>query len=589
MPLRLGLLACFAACLSSCSRGEAAPTTPSAEDAPPVAWRGWEAEAFEQAQSEQKYLLVSVQAAWCHWCHVMNDETFGNARIRQLLADRYVAIKVDSDDRPDLAERFQDYAWPATVLLTPDAQMVIGVRGYRSPEDFAPMLEQVASGQMPVDTAAEDDGPPPELDALRIAARERMDQLFDEDAAGWGQRQKYPYFAPVEHSYFRALVLGEDDWRDRALRTLEGTADLIDPVFGGVYQYSLRGGWTHPHYEKIAAVQADALAGFATAALYDPDPRWLERAERVRAYIAEFMTDPDGGFYTSQDADLSHDVTGTQYYAMQDAERRALGFPRVDPHLYTDLNGRMIEALVRLHRADPSKGALQMAMRAADRMEPRREEDGGFRHDDAQEPLRFLRDQAWMLRAELALHEATGQPRFEEAAVRTATFVMEQLGSPEGGFFAHTEDPAAVGVFAERRVPVVENGVLARGLLHLARIKADESYRAAAESAVQSVSVREVRRSGRRAGDLLIALEQMVAPYVLVSVVGPDDEPTQALHNAAFRMPVINRLVELGRPGESRYPFPGEPAAFMCNQDSCSRPMFEPEAVAEAARGFLGR
>lgn len=574
----------------SCTHGPGSATTPGPSEAPPpLEWHEWEAAAFEKAQAEDRYLLVSVQAGWCHWCHVMNAETFGDPRVRRLLADRFVAIKVDSDDRPDLAERFQDYAWPATVLLTPDAQIVVALRGYRSPDDFAPLLQEVAEGREPVDTGAIDDAPPPELDALRVAARTALDGLYDEAGGGWGERQKYPYFGPVEHGYFRSTVLGEDAWRARALQTLEGTADLIDPVFGGVYQYSLQGDWTHPHFEKIAAVQADALAGFSLAALHEDDPRWREHAERVRRYVAEFLEDPDGGFYASQDADLSHEVTGTAYYALDEAERRAIGIPPVDRHLYSDLNGRMIEALVRQHRADPESGALAMAQRAAERMEARREQDGGYRHDDAHEPLRFLRDQAWMLLAELALHEATGDARYEVRARGTAGFVLATLASPDGGFYAHTEDPAAVGVFAQRRVPVIENGVVARGLLKLSRLSGEDVYREAATSAMQSASIREARGAGRRVGNLLMALEELAAPYVLVSVVGPDGEATGALHDAAFRMPIDNRLVELGRPGASRYPYPGEPAAYMCNHDSCSRPISDVSRLRDAATQFLTR
>lgn len=562
--------------------------------APEFEWREWNAETFAEAAREGKFLLVSVQASWCHWCHVMNDETFGHEDVRRLVADHYIVIKVDSDARPDLAERFRDYAWPATVILTPDAQVVRALRGYRPPGPFATLLAQAQRGEI---TASDDwqqsgaNTEAPELAALRQTAIAALDSLYDDEAAGWGQRQKYPYFGPVEHAFFRNSLRGEAVWKERALATLEGTAQLIDPVFGGVYQYSLRRRWDAPHFEKIAAVQADALSGFALASIQTGDARWDAPMMDVVRYLAEFFTSSAGTFYTSQDADLSHEVTGTDYYAMSDAERRSLGIPRIDANVYVDLNAMLIQSLVLAHRAGVD-GALAMAETSAEALQAWRRDDGGYDHGGvagesaSRDSLRYLRDQALMLRAELSLLEVTGNVAWKERAERTAGFVLGQL-SAERGFYAHTEDPAAVGAFAERRVPLRENGVLSRGLLELFRRTADARYETAALSALNVGSHAAVRREGRRIGDYLMALEERQAPYVLVSVVGPDDAPTHALHVAGVELSIPNRIVEVGRPGASRYPFPGEPSAYLCNAYACSRPVSDAARLGDAAREFL--
>lgn len=575
--------------------GGAASSTARRESAPEFEWRDWSAETFAEAAREGKFLLVSVQASWCHWCHVMNDDTFGNDDVRRLVADHYIVIKVDSDARPDLAERFRDYAWPATVILTPSAQVVRALRGYRPPGPFATLLDQARRGEI----SASDDwqqgntaDEAPELAALRQTAIDSLDSLYDEEAAGWGQRQKYPYFGPVEHAFFRNSLRDEGEWKERALATLEGTTQLIDPVFGGVYQYSLRRRWDAPHFEKIAAVQADALSGFALARIQTGDSRWDAPMNDVVRYLAEFFSSPAGTFYTSQDADLSHAVTGTEYYAMSDTERRARGIPRIDTNVYVDLNAMLIQSLILAHRAGVD-GALLMAETSAESLQGWRREDGGYDHGGAlpnsaprDTGLRYLRDQAWMLRAELALFEVTGNVVWKERAERTAAFVLDQLQA-ERGFYAHTEDPAAVGAFAERRVPLRENGVASRGLLALFRRTAEPRYESAARSALDIGNVASVRQEGRRIGDYLMALEEHQAPYVLVSVVGPDDAPTSALHLAGVALRIPNRLVELGRPGASRYPFPGEPSAYLCNAYACSRPVSEAARLEAAAHEFL--
>lgn len=572
--------------LVACTHGAPPPETP----APAIEWEPWSAETFAKAEREGRYLLVSVQAIWCHWCHVMNDETYGDPRVRRALAEDFVAIKVDSDERPDLADRFRDYGWPATALLTPDAELIVALRGHRPPDVFERLLRQVAAGERPAAPEPEPPAIEADLETLRAAARERLDELYDENLGGWGFRQKYPYGAPVEHAFFRAEALGESRWEGRALATLEGYAKLVDPVDGGVYQYSLRHSWDHPHFERIAAVQGGVLGAFAEAARLTGEPRWRERAGRVRTYVDEVLGAPEGGWYASQDADVDHDTPGAEYFPLDAEGRAALGTPRVDPHVYVDRSAQILVGMIAAARAGDGE-ALASALRAAERIEGARGEDGLFVHELGVQsgPVRYLLDQGWMLRAELLLHEATGEKRWRDAALRTAE-AMEALARPAnegGGYFAHTPDPAATGVFAERRVPLKENGVAARGLVHLGRLTDDDRWIDRAKSALRSQTPATIEGAGRRVGHYLLALEELLGPYVLLSIVGPDDETTAALHAASFALPLPHRLVELDRPGEGRYPFPGQPAVFLCNESACSMPVSEPGQLAEQAEAIL--
>ncbi len=600
----LAALLAGAGCSAQTRAGD--PTTPDAptREAGEVAWRDWSPEAFEQARSEGRHILVSVQASWCHWCHVMNDETFGDPRVQGLLADGWVAIKVDSDARPDLAERFQDYAWPATILMSPEAAVVLPLRGYRSPEVFAGLLEDVRAGREVEDEEPIEPRPIDDLAQVRLEARADLDQLFDEGAGGWGEGQKYPYGAPVEHGLFRLRALGEAAWAGRLEQTLEGHAALLDPVFGGIYQYSLPGtgedrlrgvsAWTNPHYEKITGVQADALQVFAQACQRDgglTDPgRWCDRARDVQRYVERFLTDPDGGFYTSQDADLDHETVGRTYYALEEDARLARGVPRVDRAIYADLNGRMIVALVALDDADATAGALDLALRSAEHVEARlRGQDALlFAHGGSSSvSLRYLADTAWMLRAELALYESTGDARWLERARRSARG-LETLRSASGALYAHTEDPQARGDFRERRTPLALNGVAARGLLRLHRHTGDAELETLALGALRGVAdAGELRRRGRRIGEYVLALEELEAPWVMVSVVGPDDESTRRLHRAARGLAQPNVLVELGRPGESRYPYPGRASAYLCTASTCSQPIQSVLALSDTADRLL--
>ncbi|MCB9599878.1 MAG: thioredoxin domain-containing protein [Sandaracinus sp.] len=582
-------LVCSAVVIASCARP---PSQAPAPRAPEVDWRPWSEETFAEAARDGKHLLVSVQATWCHWCHVMNERTFGDPRVRAELASGFVAVRVDGDARPDLAERFRDYAWPATALFTPDARLVIALRGYRAPEAFLDVLRDVRAGRAPRETPAA--GPPLGQAESLATTRAQLLDLADVAVGGFGTPQKYPYAAPL-----LVALRGELEGLDAAfvVRTLEGHAALLDPVDGGAYQYSLRGDWRHPHFERIAIVQADVLHAFAAHAWRTRDPRFLAEASRVEAFLAGPFRNDDGTFASSQDADLDAEVHGTEYFAWDADERAAHGTPRIDRAPYADRNGRVIEALVRLHVArlacgvDPGD-ALALAETAATRLEStHRLDGGGFRHGPADtmagdDGLVHLADVAWMLRAELAIAEATGEPRWHAYAARTAAFLIEELTHEAGGFAAHTVDPRAVGDLARRRRPLVENAVAARALLRLARTSDDERWAGAADAAM-AFDEASIRARGRQVGELALALAERAAPYAIVSVVGPAGDPrTEALHRAALSIRGA-RLVELGRPGESRYPYPGAPAAYLCNADACSVPVESPEALAGAFDRFF--
>ncbi|MEM6290924.1 MAG: DUF255 domain-containing protein [Myxococcota bacterium] len=601
--LGIALWGCLAAC---------APQADSSTTAPPAAahvqtqWAPWDAGTFTRANAEDRIILINVVASWCHWCHVMDEQTYADPEVVQLLREHFVTVRVDSDARPDVAERYREWGWPATAILSPTAQPVVELRGYQAPRRFAALLRELiaerdagtlrrrgreASRPAPTDA---------DIGALRAAAVAQLDGFYDPETAGWGKVQKYPFPEPVEHALAREALHGPSVWRQRALTTLEGSARLIDPVWGGMYQYSLKGDWRHPHYEKITAIQAGALATYALAARATDDDAWLEHADAVRRYMNDFMRAPEGGYATSQDADVRTSETtivGLDYYAMDDAARREVGLPRIDDAVYADLNGLMIRGLVELGLSAGDAAAIEDAITTAARLhDTHRASDGTFKHaaDDPDEGLRYLRDQAAMLWGLLALHRATAEPRWLDQARTLADAMRTRLEDPEvGGFFAHTPDPAAAGALAERRKPLEENALAARGLLRLHRLLDTDGptpYLDAARRALLAVGEAEgVRREGRIIGTYVLALEEFDMPTVDITVVGDADDPqTAALYTAAANIPDPRAIIERSAPGE-RYPDIGEPAVYLCTATSCSAPLKDAASLRARAIEVLAR
>ena len=592
-----------------------ATATPSALAPAPHAaaaaftWHEWTPASFAAAQRERRILLVNVAASWCHWCHVMDHETYADPEVAALLRDHFMPIRVDSDARPDLAERYSEWGWPATAVLTSDARPVLELRGYQDPREFAALLRGLISdrdsgklqGRRPVPPAPVRDG---DLVALRRAAEAQLDGLYDDKIGGWGRKQKYPLATHDELSLLRARVFGEAKWHERALTTLGNEIKLLDPVWGGMYQYSVGGVWDDPHFEKIGAIQAGALEILALAYRRTGEARWRTAAHLQRSYLLDHMQHADGGFFTSQDADLQRPgqppVLGADYYALGDAGRRKLGVPRTDESRYADINGRTIVALCRLYAAVPGPEggddltALAAALKAGERLlAVHKAPGGGFRHAAGDTGLLHLRDQAAVGRGLLALYRVTGDPRWLDEARVLAKFMHEMLAEREhGGFFAHTLDPGAVGVFAERRKPIEENAMAARFMLELHRQidhlpEPSEHGKAAVAALRASSDPKLLRAEGRMIGQYGLALAEATFTPVDVTVVGKHGDPAvMALHRAALALDDPRTILSVS-PGGARYPDIGAPAVYLCTDNSCSTPIKDPTKLAAAAAKFL--
>jgi uncharacterized protein len=588
-----GLLVLLAACATATPRHPRAPRIAA------VPWERWDPQAFRRARNEHRLILIDVVAGWCHWCHVMDARTYADPEVAAILGEHFVAIRVDADARPEVAERYERWGWPATALLTPDAHPITERRGFQEPRSFATLLrglaDDLAAGRPLARRAPPPPAPRSPSDLTRMIPRARafLDGLYDTAETGWGRPQKYPWPFPVEEAAQRARVAGDAQARLRLLATLENESRLLDPVWGGMFQYSTGGRWDHPHFEKIAMVQAGAIESFVLARRLTGEARWLDRAWSVARYLDRFLRDSTGGYGASQDADLgTHDPTGRQmdgheFYALDDARRAAAGIPFVDPHVYADLDGSLIVSLCTLYEDTLDARALDDAVRAAERIQRTHVTGpGAYAHEpSALGTIVTLADEVAMGRAFLALDEATGERRWRNAAQEIAAFVLDRLDDPGGGFVAHTSDPEATGVFAERLVPFEANVQAARFLLRLHWLTGEERLRERALAALRAISP-EALQHGTYVADYLLAVEDALGRHVHVAVVGrADDDATRALYRAALPLWDPRRVLERSDPGE-KYPDIGHAAVYLCDDSSCSSPIRAPEELAARTQAF---
>ncbi len=449
----------------------AARARPGAE----VDWQPWAPATFARAQAEGRRILVYGVAKWCHWCHVMAATTYRDPAVVARLDAGFVAVKFDADARPDLGARYADYGWPATVLLTPEAEEIGAYRGYLEPAEMLGVLERAASAAPRGDAA--DAGPVPPVEALPwIAARalRDLDAYYDRAQGGWGRRQKLPLGRNVLVELRRAAA-GDAASRARALQTLRAHRKLMDPVWGGLYQYSVPNDWDHPHFEKLMIRQAPNLEAFQAAHALFPDAGFDADARAIAGYVRAFLTNADGAFLVSQDADVgAHDpdarfVDGHDYFPLDDAGRRALGVPWVDPHVYPFTNGLAIAAFARMGPAEVAAARRAAAVVTRDLMDA----DGSLRRPaQGRADVRYLADAAAFGLGLARLAEVTGDAALVADAGRVADAMLRDFGDADGdALFETTPDAAAVGAFARRRRPFEHNVRAARLLAALAALE----------------------------------------------------------------------------------------------------------------------
>jgi uncharacterized protein YyaL (SSP411 family) len=498
------------------------------------AWEDFSQAALDKARAAGKLVLLDCVATWCHWCHVMDDTTYTDPELGALIRDQVVAVRVDVDARPDVAARYEEWGWPATVVFSPRGEELGKFRGYMTAKVLKGILEeartQSAQGpQGPRERPALVETPAPAalLGWVGVRLIRDLDLFYDGNEGGWGRGQKLPIGQNIEVEVLRA-VHGDSAARQRARQSLDKQRALIDPVWGGMYQYSVGGVWTKPHFEKRLPIQTEALHAYARA-LATPGlgtPQDRVDAEHIVKYLHSFLRNRDGLYLVSQDADLGgHEkgarfVDGHIYYELDDAHRRELGIPRIDDHVYSYENGLAIAAIATLAAKlgpDPqAQELLQAAQHAAEQLTRTHvEPDGTVRREAVvTSTLRFLSDAAALGRAFTVLATVTGKPAYRQLAEKIAAAMWTHFYDAKAGLlWVGTVDPAASGVFARREHSFWQNTLAARFLGELAAAPGVGEpqralYRTRARGILTALSTpSELAAQGRLIGEYVLALD----------------------------------------------------------------------------------
>jgi uncharacterized protein YyaL (SSP411 family) len=333
----------------------------------PIQWHEWGEEAFATARRDNKPMLLDIGAVWCHWCHVMDRESYDDPAIAAIVNDHFVAVKVDRDERPDIDSRYQaavqavsgQGGWPLTAFLTPDGKPFYGGTyfppndGYGRPsfrrvllsianaykEKHGDVVEQAAMVENAIAQSESFAGKSSRISSKMIAAiQESAEKMFDPQHGGFGNAPKFSHPSALELLIERYARTAEDGHRptgDADARSQLGTVivttlehmargGVYDQLAGGFHRYSVDERWVVPHFEKMSYDNSELLKNYVHAYQATGEQFFAEVARDIIRWMDEWLSDREhGGFYASQDADISMDDDG-DYFTWTADEARAV-------------------------------------------------------------------------------------------------------------------------------------------------------------------------------------------------------------------------------------------------------------------------
>jgi uncharacterized protein len=608
----------------------------------PVDWYPWGEEALARAREEDKPILLSVGYAACHWCHVMEHESFEDEATAALMNEHFVAVKVDREERPDLDSVYMDAVvsltghggWPMTVFLTPAGEPFFGGT-YFPPEprhglpSFKQLLAAVAEawgdrrGDIERDAGAitealrrsVEPSHEPLTSALLSDAVRGLRQQFDPTWGGFGNAPKFPPASVLEF----LLRRGEFEMTTKTLDSM-ALGGMYDLVGGGFHRYSVDREWLVPHFEKMLYDNALLVPVYLHGWLVTGNERYRETAEETVAYMLRELRLPEGGFASAQDAD-TEGVEGLTYTWTDDddaprellhpfehgrfivrgdldpetrarllAEREGRPQPLRDDKAIASWNGLTLAALAeagrRLERPDLVDAARALAefllgpLSTPEGRLHRTWRAGQAKHAGV------LEDYADVAHGLYELHIATGELRWLEESRRLALVAVELFADAErGGFFLTPVDGERLvnrkKDFDDHPTPS-GNSMLAYVLLRLARLWGDAELERHAVGVFRLVS-RLLPQAPSAFGHSLSALDLHFSPPREIAVIGPPDSEVARAALAPFEP---NAVVAFGPSDDvpllqEKDFVDGRPAVYVCENFACQRPVTEPAALTQ--------
>jgi len=570
-----------------------------------IQWLEWGRESFDKARSLGKPILLDITGSWCHWCHVMDDTSYSDSAVIDLVNKNFIPVRVDTDKRPDVNRRYNMGGWPTTAFLDNEGRIITGGT-YIPPQQLREVLRsvldfygtnkgKVGSKLQPTRIPQAKNEPLSDKITKDIATTVAVN--FDMDYGGFGFEPKFPHAEALEYALLRYRYDGEKEMLTVVTKTLDkmGNGGIYDQVEEGFFRYSTTRDWSIPHYEKMAEDNAKLLAVYLHAFQLTGKQLYRDRAEGIVKYVTASLSDSEhGGFFGSQDAD-------EEYYKLGLSERKTRRSPAVDRTLYTNYNSLFISSLllasVVLERPELGKFAIKSLDRIltlpADGALPFHY----WKEDEGANLKGLLVDYASLIHSLLDAYEFSGKPAYLRRATALADDSIDKLGDKtSGGFYDLPLDQSNLGELRMRDKPIDENSLMALGLLRLSWLLEKTDYATVAGKAL-SLFNGDYERYGVAGASYALALDSYVnGPIGITIIAAPKSKETSAFKEGSLKLYSGRRYVRYLDPAKDldqigRLGFDGtkSPVAYVCAGKICGPPVTDPSVIEPTLSSLLAQ
>ncbi len=565
-------------------------------------WRDWNNDAFKDAKAQKKYVILDLEAVWCHWCHFMEERTYSHPEVIKYLKQGYITVRADQDAHPDLASRYGDWGWPATIIFDGDGNEVAKFRGFIRPSLMVAYLSTILNDpdKVPPVYKTPQVTKPASIflsDKQRKKITDLQNLTYDKEHGSWGKRLKFLHPDSLNYALEQARQ-GNITAITRVKASLDAGLKLLDTEWGGVYQYSHERDWSAPHYEKIMWYQYNNMHLYSQGYALFGKREYLEAAQNIYGYLTTHLRSPEGAYYTSQDADVDSKMLGKEFYSLKSDARYKLGKrPKVDKNLYARENGWAISGLLSLYSVTGDQKVLQNAITAANWIIKNRSvSGGGFSHGANDKAGPFIADTISMGTALIKLYETTGDRKWLIASANAIDFINSNFKSDKVGFFTAKTTSTTKGIFQKPFINIEENIQLARLAILMHRYHGKKEYRDMAEYAMRYLTADDIVNQRRFLVGIIMADDNIAVEPAHITIVGKKDDPAaKALHQAALKLAIDYKRIDFWDTREGpminpdvTYPELEKAAAFACANQVCSLPVFNPQDLNKAVQRMMG-
>jgi uncharacterized protein YyaL (SSP411 family) len=567
-----------------------------------VPWLPWSKKSFEKAKELDKPVLLGISAVWCHWCHVMDQTTYSDSEVAKLIKEKFVPIRVNRDQRPDIDKRYNMGGWPSTAFLTPDGEVLTGST-YIHPQQMKTLLNRVSrlykenkDNLKSSMRALERKTPPREHDLDRGAFQSIVDGLtleiashFDPQHGGFGSAPKFPHSMAIRLALLEHQIQGHKAALNIVKKTLMEmrASGIYDQKEGGFFRYSTTRDWSIPHYEKMCEDNANLLINYLEAYQVTGEETFKNTAKEILTYVNANLCDKEkGGFYGSQDAD-------EKYYKLNIQERRKRTAPRIDTTLFTNWNAMMVSAYLLASEVLQEPSYQEFALRTGNILLKKNFTiNKGMYHYRVKGKSHIpglLTDQVHMIKCLVDSYQIASEKMFLDHAESIANYMLRRLWNDAGGFYDKPEENGVFGALKTLDKPLGDNSAAADAFLRLHHLTGKKKYLETARKTLQYFAP-HIQRYGIMAAVYGLAVEYYLHP-MQIHVVGPrDDSVTQKFRSESLRVynplkvvEVIDPTVNSERLKKLRYPSAAKPTAYICSRICNS--VESPEEVAKKIGG----